>query len=212
MKKNILIAIGVISVALIFFINAKKTSGSSAKVNYEAGQYATDFKLKNIDGNTVSLSEMKEAKGFIIIFTCNTCPYSKMYEDRIMELASKYASKEFPVIAINPNDAERAPGDSFEQMKKRAKDRGFNFPYLYDETQEVTTAYGATRTPHVFVLKRETDKYLVAYAGAIDNNPQDGSTASKKYVENAVDNLLLGKEVEIKSAKSIGCSIKWKES
>ncbi|MFY0653644.1 MAG: thioredoxin family protein [Cyclobacteriaceae bacterium] len=211
MKRNILIAIGVLSVAMIFFINAKKST-SHAIPNYEVGDYANDFNLKNIDGSMVSMAGMKEAKGFIVIFTCNTCPFSKMYEERINELSMKYAGKGYPVLAINPNDKSRSPGDTFDEMKARASDKGFSFPYLYDETQEVASAYGASRTPHVFVLQREKEKYRVEYVGAIDNNHKDASLASKKYVEEAVDNLLSGKAVENKFTKAIGCGIKWRES
>ena len=211
MKKNLLISIGVLSVAMIFFINAKKTSSVST-IKYEAGDTATDFNLKNIDGSMVSMASMTEAKGFILVFTCNTCPFSQMYEDRIIELQSKYESKGYPVLAINPNDKATKPGDSYESMQKRAKEKGFNFPYLYDETQEVAIAYGATRTPHVFVVNKQDDNLKVAYVGAIDDNSKDDSMASKKYVEDAVDNLLDGKEVKTKSTKAIGCTIKWKAS
>ncbi|MEQ9288785.1 MAG: thioredoxin family protein [Cyclobacteriaceae bacterium] len=212
MKKNILITIGVLSVAMIFFINAKKTTLAVGSVNYEVGDFARDFNLKNIDGKMVSMSGVRDAKGFIVIFTCNTCPFSKMYEERIMELQTKYQPLGFPVMAINPNDKELSSGDSFENMKLRAKEKGFNFPYLYDETQEIASAYGATRTPHVFVLKRASDKYKVAYVGAIDNNHKDASMASKKYVEEAVDNLLSGKDVPTKFTKAIGCTIKWRDA
>lgn len=212
MKKNILITIGVLSVAMIFFINAKKTTLAVSSVNYEVGDFARDFNLKNIDGKMVSMSGVRDAKGFIVIFTCNTCPFSKMYEERIIELQTKYQPLGFPVMAINPNDKELSSGDSFENMKLRAKEKGFNFPYLYDETQEIASAYGATRTPHVFVLKRINDKYKVAYVGAIDNNHKDASMASKKYVEEAVDNLLSGKDVPTKFTKAIGCTIKWRDA
>ncbi|MEQ6119921.1 thioredoxin family protein [Reichenbachiella sp. MALMAid0571] len=212
MKKNILISTGVLSVVLIFFVNAKKTSILENSEKYEVGDYARDFNLKSTDGTMVSMAGMKEAKGFIIIFTCNTCPFSKMYEERIKELHTEYSTKGFPVIAINPNDQDLSPEDSFESMKARAKAQKFNFPYLQDETQEIVTSYGASRTPQVFVLLKEKDKYKVAYEGAIDNNHRDASMASKKYVKEAVDNLLLGKEVQTKFTKAIGCSIKWKES
>ncbi len=212
MKKNLLLTTGVICVALIFFINAKKSTPGETPVAYEVGDYATDFNLKNIDGSMVSMAGMKDAKGFIVIFTCNTCPFSKMYEDRIKELSAKYKPKGFPVIAINPNDTNASPGDSFEKMQARAKEKGFNFPYLYDETQATTAAYGATRTPHVFVLSREKEKYRVAYIGAIDNNHKDASLADKKYVEEAVDSLLTGQKVETTFTKAIGCTIKWKDS
>ena len=212
MKKNILMAIGLLSVVLIFFVNAKKSAEGSSEIKFEVGEYATDFNLKDVNGNMVSMSGMRDAKGFILIFTCNTCPFSKMYEERIVELTTKYTPKGFPVIAINPNDGNRSPGDSYNEMKVRAKEQGFNFPYLYDETQETTKAFGASRTPHVFVLNKEGDKLKVEYVGAIDNNYRDASLASKKYVEQAVDNLLKGKQVETKFTKTIGCSIKWKES
>lgn len=212
MKKNILMAIGLLSVVLIFFVNAKKSAEGSSEIKFEVGEYATDFNLKDVNGNMVSMSGMRDAKGFILIFTCNTCPFSKMYEERIVELTTKYTPKGFPVIAINPNDGNRSPGDSYNEMKVRAKEQGLNFPYLYDETQETTKAFGASRTPHVFVLNKEGDKLKVEYVGAIDNNYRDASLASKKYVEQAVDNLLKGKQVETKFTKTIGCGIKWKES
>jgi len=212
MKKNILISIGVLSVVLIFFVNAKKTSTFENPEKYKVGDYARDFNLKSTDGTMVSMAGMKDSKGFIIIFTCNTCPFSKMYEERIKELHTEYAPKGFPVIAINPNDQNTSPEDSFESMKARAKEQKFNFLYLQDETQEIVTSYGASRTPQVFVLHREKDKYKVAYEGAIDNNYRDASNASQQYVKEAIDNMLIGKEVQTKSTKSIGCSIKWKES
>ncbi len=180
---------------------------------YQVGDYATNFKLKNIDGNMVSLSDYADAKGFMVIFTCNTCPYAKMYEERIIELHKDYADKGFPVIAINPNDPNQSPGDSFAEMKARAATKKYPFPYLLDETQDITRAYGATRTPHVFLLKKEgADKFKVAYIGAIDNNYRDAKAANDKYVRNAVEALLSGKPVMNKSTKAIGCGIKWQEA
>ena len=179
---------------------------------YSVGDYATDFKLKNVDGKMVSMSDYKSAKGIIVIFTCNTCPYSKIYEDRIIAINDKYSAQGFPVIAINPNDPERQPGDLYELMQERAKQKGFTFPYLVDETQEITRAYGATRTPHVFLLKKEQSKYKVAYIGAVDNNHKSASKATQKYVENAIEALKAGKEVSTDFTKAIGCTIKWRET
>jgi peroxiredoxin len=182
------------------------------KDGYKVGDFASDFKLKNIDGNMVSLADMKDAKGFVVIFTCNHCPFSKLYEDRIIALHKKYAAKGFPVIAINPNDAKIQPEDSFENMIVRAKEKNFPFHYLQDETQEVASAYGAARTPHVWVLKKETaDKLRVCYVGAIDNNADDAQKASEKYVERALDELLAGRKVSKENTKAIGCTIKWRE-
>ena len=176
----------------------------------KVGDQALDFNLKNIDGQMVSLAGNSEAKGYILIFTCNTCPYSVAYEDRIIELHQKYASKGYPVVAVQPNDTQRSPGDSFDKMKQRAKEKGFDFPYLIDETQEVTRTYGATNTPHVYVLDRASnDSFTIKYIGAIDNNSRDASAADKHYVEDAVDNLIKGNPVETNKTKAIGCTIKW---
>ncbi|GAA5035627.1 thioredoxin family protein [Marivirga lumbricoides] len=179
---------------------------TSEKEGYKVGDTATDFSLKNVNGEMVSLKDFEDVKGYIVIFTCNTCPYSIAYEDRIIELQTKYAKQKFPVIAINPNDDKRSPKDSFKEMKVRAKEKMFNFPYVYDETQEITKAYGATNTPHVYVL--DADR-TVKYIGAIDNNTKSAKDADKKYVEDAVNALLAEKEVPVKETKAIGCTIKW---
>lgn len=188
------------------------TASINPESGYKVGSEAMDFSLKNTDGKMVSLSDYRDAKGFIVIFTCNTCPYSKLYEDRIIALDRKYASQGFPVIAINPNDPTVQPEDSYENMKIRAKEKGFTYPYLVDGTQNITKAYGATRTPHVFVLQKQAGGNKVAYIGAIDNNHKDAKQADKKYVEKAVDALLSGQSVKENFTKAIGCTIKWKES
>ncbi|WP_242132785.1 thioredoxin family protein [Aestuariivivens marinum] len=199
-----------IALALVLFtmLGAFKNSKSSLSNGYQIGDVVNDFKLKNIDGNMVSLSDYKDAKGFIITFTCNTCPYAVMYEDRIIELNNKYAPKGYPVIAIMPNNTNVKPGDNFEAMKKRAKTKGFTFPYLIDKEQTVFPKFGATRTPQVFVLKKTKKGSVVKYIGAIDDNYKDASEVNTKYVENAVKALLEGREVEQKETKAIGCSIK----
>jgi peroxiredoxin len=177
---------------------------------YKVGDKADDFKLKNIDGSVVSLSDYEDAKGFVVIFTCNGCPYAVAYQDRIIDLDKKFKSKGYPVIAINPNDIDIKPEDSLEGMKKRSKEKGFTFPYLKDETQEVYRTYGATRTPHVYVLQKEGDDLVVKYIGAIDNNYQDASKADEKYLENALIALGNGKDPDPSFTKAIGCSIKSK--
>ena len=133
------------------------------------------------------------------------------YEDRINDLNKKYASKGYPVVAINPNDAEKYPSDDYDGMVKRAIEKGFTFPYLQDETQNIARNYGASRTPHVFILKKEKGDYIVKYVGAIDDNADEASAVKEKYVENAVDNLLTGKTVKLDFTKAIGCTIKWKK-
>lgn len=173
---------------------------------YKIGDTIEDFSLKNIDDKMVKLSDYKKAKGFIIIFTCNMCPYSVANEDRINALDAKYKSKGFPVIAINPNDPKASKGDGFEDMKVRAKEKGFTFPYLFDEGQKVYPKFGASKTPHVFIVSKKSMK--VEYIGAIDNSSKNPDAVTEKYVENAVDALLAGKKIEKTETKAIGCTIK----
>lgn len=200
-----------VGVALIIAISAfaiDKVSVSKTDVGYKIGDTATDFELKNIDNAMVSLSQYKDAKGFIVIFTCNHCPYSVAYEDRIIELDKMFKSKGFPVIAINPNNPKAYPDDSFDSMKVRAKEKGFTFPYLFDDGQKIYPQYGATKTPHVYVLEKSGKQNVVRYIGAIDNNYKDASSATEKYVEDAVNALLKGEKVPVEITKAIGCSIK----
>jgi peroxiredoxin len=202
MKTLKLLAVVVLACTLSAF--TIKTEGKG----YEIGDIATDFSLENIDGNMVSLADFKDAKGFIVVFTCNTCPYAVAYEDRVEALNKKYADKGYPVIAIMPNNTDVKPGDSMEAMKARAKAKGFTFPYLMDEGQKVYPRYGATKTPHVYILEKTKKGNEVKYIGAIDDNYKDASAVNDKYVENAVDALLQGKEVEVNRTRAIGCSIK----
>jgi len=189
-------------------INAKKMENTSEHKGYKIGDAATDFKLKNVDNKMVSLSDYKNAKGYIVIFTCNHCPYAKAYQDRIIALNNKYAAKGYPVIAINPNDPKLVPDDSFEAMQVRAKEKGFTFPYLFDDGQKIFPQYGATKTPHVYVLQKEKGKNIVRYIGAIDDNYANANDVSHKYVETAVDDLLAGKPIAQTTTLAIGCSIK----
>ncbi|MEP7320236.1 MAG: thioredoxin family protein [Panacibacter sp.] len=175
------------------------------------GKFAPGINLKNVDDKVVSFDGYPSAKGFIVIFTCNTCPYSKRYEQRIINLNNKYAPLGFPVIAVNPNDPVSSPGDSFEEMKKHALSAKFNFPYLYDEGQLVTTAYGARNTPHVFVISKTPQGNIVEYTGAIDNNTENADAVATKYVEAAVDALLSDTKPTVTVTKAIGCRISWKK-
>lgn len=195
--------------AIIGVLFAFTVSKSDNAVNgYKVGDVATDFSLKNIDGKKVSLKDFKDAKGYIVVFTCNHCPYAKAYEDRIVALDKKYKKQGYPVIAINPNNPEKLKDDSFENMQVRAKEKGFTFPYLLDEGQKIYPQYGATKTPHVYVLQKTAKGNVVKYIGAIDDNYEDEAAVTKKYVEDAVNSLLKGKEVSVKETKAIGCSIK----
>jgi peroxiredoxin len=218
MKKSIVLFACFAVAALIFtsttYLEIDKNEASISSSSdiqiggYKIGDTAADFNLKNIDGKMVSLADYPDAKGYIVIFTCNSCPYAVMYEDRIIELHNNFASKGYPVIAINPNDVNIKPTDSFENMQKRAEEKGFDFPYLYDEKQDIFPVYGATKTPHVFLLN---NKKVVEYIGAIDDNAQDASAVSQKYLENAITALENGEKPDPASTRAIGCSIKYKK-
>lgn len=175
---------------------------------YDIGDTVTDFELLNIDGNMVSMADFPEAKGFVVVFTCNHCPYAVFYEDRLVDMQNTYSEMGYQVIAINPNDPEVKPEDSVDNMKIRAAEKGFNFPYLFDEGQRIYPQFGATKTPHVFLLDAS---HVVRYIGAIDDNPQDASAVKVNYVSNAIAALEAGTDPDPSSTKAIGCSIKKKK-
>ncbi len=189
---------------ILFFVSIISISAQG----YKVGDLATDFKLKNVDGKIVSLSDYPQAKGFIVVFTCNHCPYAQAYENRLIALDKTYKAKGYPVVAINPNNPAIEPKDSYDQMIKRAKEKGFTFPYLFDDGQKVYPAYGAIKTPHVFVLQKTDKGNVVRYIGAIDDNYENASAVKTPYVANAVDALLAGNLVAVTSTKAIGCGIK----
>ncbi|MBL7711402.1 MAG: thioredoxin family protein [Chitinophagaceae bacterium] len=196
---------GVIALCSIAFVSQAQDAG------YKPGSEVADFKLKNVDGKTVSLSSVNDAKGYIVVFTCNHCPYAKAYEDRIIALHQKYAGQGYPVIAINSNDPKVAPDDSYSKMKERAKEKQFPFVYLYDDKQEIAKRFGAVRTPHVYLVQNSGNQKIVRYIGAIDNNWEDAAAADQHYVAQAIDELNAGKPVAMQETKAIGCTIKWKK-
>jgi peroxiredoxin len=204
MKKSVKYLSALVLLVLVSAFNVNNPVSGG----YQIGDVAEDFSLKNIDGKMVSMADYDDAKGFIITFTCNTCPFAVMYEDRIQALNEKYEPKGYPVIAIMPNNTDVKPGDALPEMKKRAKEKGFTFPYVIDEGQKVYPKYGATKTPHIYLLEKTDKGNVVRYIGAIDDNHNDASAVKVKYVENAVDALLNGEEVQQKETKAIGCSIK----
>jgi len=183
----------------------------STSKGLQVNDVAPDFTLINVDGQSLHFYDyIKEQKGAIVIFTCNHCPYSIKYEDRIIALDNKFRSLGFPVIAINPNDPEVEPKDSYELMKVRAQEKSFPYPYLFDEGQKVYPQYGATRTPHVFLVHNDNGQAIVKYIGAIDDNTDDASAVKEKFVENAIESLMKSEPVAKDFTKAIGCSIKKK--
>lgn len=195
---------------LLLFVSVFFIAGFASDIPtpYKIGDKATDFKLKSVDGKMYSMADFKAAKGFIVVFTCNHCPFAKKYEDRINDLAKKYKPQGYILLAINPNDPAVEPDDSFELMKVRAKEKGFAFPYLVDEGQKIYPQYGATKTPHAFLLDKNL---IVRYIGAIDDNVDSASEVKEKYLENAIAALETGKTPSPEITKAIGCSIKAKK-
>ncbi len=203
---KILTAIALLVVVSAFAV--RQLGDGNLKSGYGVGDIAEDFWLENIDNTKMGQKSFPDAKGFIVIFTCNTCPFSVANEDRIIALDIKYKNIGYPVIAVNPNNPEAKPGDSFEAMQVRAKEKGFTFPYLFDEGQKVYPKYGATKTPHVYLLEKTDEGNIVKYIGGIDDNSRNAANVKVRYLENAVDALIEGKSIEIKETKAIGCSIK----
>lgn len=176
------------------------------------GSVAPDFSLKNVDGRTVSLSDYANEKGVMVIFSCNPCPYVIAYEDRLIGLHNQFASQGVPVVLINPNDPGQQPADSFDEMKKRAAEKKYPFPYLADHDQTVYPLYGATRTPEIFLLKNEGGgKFVVVYTGTVDDNYQDAGAVTEPYAANAVKAMLAGGTPDPATTVAIGCSIKTKK-
>ena len=193
---------------ITLFFSAPVAGVFSTTSGYAVGDVATDFSLPNVDGTNVSLADFPTAKGFIVVFTCNTCPYSVAYEDRIIALDKQFKSKGYPVIAINPNDPAAKAGEEMEAMQERAREKGFTFPYLQDVGQTIYPQYGATRTPHVYILEKQGTQLKVAYIGAIDDSSRDADAVEQTYVEDAVEALLEGNKPSTTQTKAIGCSIK----
>lgn len=196
-------------VLFLAFAAAFLSASAQDAIGYKVGDKAKDFKLKSVDGKLYGMKNFKNAKGFIVVFTCNHCPFAVKYEDRINDLARKYKEQGYILLAINPNDPAAQPLDSYEAMQTRAKEKDFAFPYLFDEGQKIYPQFGATKTPHVFLLdKRRTVRYI----GAIDDNVDDASAVKERYLENAIAALEKGEAPTPAVTKAIGCSIKTKKT
>ncbi|MBI3619134.1 thioredoxin family protein [Candidatus Peregrinibacteria bacterium] len=170
------------------------------------GDAMPSFTLPSVDDSMVDSATLS-ADVLVVIFTCNHCPYAQAYEDRIVELAKKFQAKGVQFILVNSNDATNYPDDSFENMKLRAKEKGYFFPYCVDETQEVAKAYGALCTPHCFVF--DHDRKL-RYKGRVDDNWKEPSGVKEHNLHDAIASLIEGKTPPTSEANAIGCSIKWK--
>lgn len=176
----------------------------------KAGDTAPDFKLKNVDNKEVSFASFPKAKGYIVVFTCNTCPYAVGYEQRIIDLDKKFKPQGYPVIAINPNDPEASKADTFDKMQDLAKEKKYPFPYLLDPGQKITDEYGAKRTPHIFIVSKTAKGNVVEYVGAIDNDPEGTKADKVKYAEDVIAALKSNQKPALTQTKEIGCTVKRK--
>jgi peroxiredoxin len=181
-----------------------KSGAETLKVGNKAPSFSN---LPATDGKSYSLDSFKDSKAVVVSFTCNHCPYAQAYEDRFIALANEYTPKAVAFVAINPNDDVNYPDDNFENMKARAAEKHFPFPYLRDESQEVAKAYGAVCTPHLFVL--DASRNLV-YEGRIDDNWKQPAQVKSQDLRNAIEDVLAGRPVKTPNTNPMGCSIKWK--
>jgi glutathione peroxidase-family protein len=178
--------------------------------SYQVGSIIKDFSLMDVSGKTISMSEYKGAKGFIIVFTSNSCPFSKLYEQRLNELNGKYKGLGYYLIAINPNDPSKNPEDSFENMKLKSSEQNMDYRYLFDEEQRVSALFNPQKTPQAFVVNVENHLFKIVYSGAIDDNASNEKAVKTRLLENAIDELVAGNKVSVQTSKPVGCSVKWK--
>ncbi|MHC4984606.1 MAG: thioredoxin family protein [Planctomycetota bacterium] len=174
----------------------------------ELGQSAPDFSLPGVDGKDHALADFADAKLLVVGFTCNHCPFVVGSEDRMNALLADYAPQGVAMVCINSNETDGHPTDSFYHMVERAKEKGFAFPYLRDESQDVALAYGALRTPHFYVFDAER---LLRYTGRMDDNPMTPGEETTRELRDALDDLLAGREVAVPLTNPVGCNVKWKD-
>lgn len=198
--------LSLLTIVLLSFLLCSNKSGKRPSA---LGKEIANFSLRNIDGKTFSLNDDKTAKGFIVVFTCNHCPFAKLYTGRFNALDKKYKALGVPLLAINPMDTLVYEEESFEKMKKKAHTEKFSFPYLQDNLQTVAKAFNANHTPQAYVIWKENGKWLVKYSGAIDDNGQEPQKANP-FVANAVNELLHSKPVSNPETLSFGCGINYR--
>jgi len=196
--------------ACLFISSLAIQAQTPAAKGYTVGDAVAEFQVRNIDNQFVNLANYTNQKGVVVVFMANHCPFSKAYEDRLMAIHNKFATQGYPVLAVQTSDVTIYPEDAYEAVQSRSRDRGFPFPYTIDESQSVARAFGAIRTPQVFVLTRAGGKFLVQYMGAIDDNPQDAAGVQKHYLDDALVSLTTSRVVQINNTRPIGCAVKWK--
>ena len=210
-------SLGILAAIVLLFLAPEFSRSAQQKVKtLEIGRQAPDFNRPGVDGRNYRLADFADAKILVVVFTCNHCPTAQAYEDRIKKLTSDYKSKGVAVVAISPNDPQAVRldelgysdmGDTFEEMKIRVRDKGYNFPYLYDgKTQAITLAYGAVATPHLFIFDNQRK---LRYAGRFDDSEKTPKQVKSNDAINAIEAILAGGKVPVEKTMAFGCSIKW---
>lgn len=206
MKKPILITLLLVLAAGGYwaFVPAENEPIDELEIGAKAPM--TGVEIQDVSGEMITLDEVAEENGLLVIFSCNTCPWVDRWEDRYNPVANLAKENGIGTIALNPNSSARDKGDGFEDMKERAKDRGYEFYYALDENSKIAEAFGATRTPHIFLFNSDME---LVYRGAIDDNARSAENVEEPYLKNAINELTEGKEITVKTSKSLGCTIKW---
>ena len=197
-----------LAIALVVTMGFNAEAGKSETLALGAEARATDLEMKGTDGKMYTLDSVRGEKGTLVIFSCNSCPWAVKWESRVASIGNAYRGRGFGVIVINPNDPARVAEDSFDEMVTRAKTLSYGFPYVVDPESQVARAFGASRTPEVFLFNA---KGKLAYHGAIDDNASDANAVEAAYLKDALNALLAGKDISISETKALGCSIKFSE-
>ena len=196
-------SIKLLAVAVVAFISFGFILGEVLPIGSDLPM--RDVMMKNATGKEISLEKAAGKNGLLVMFSCNTCPYVIKNQERTLAAAKQAASYQFGTILLNSNEAQRSAEDSYTAMKTYAKDQGYTFPYTMDDNSLIADAFGATRTPECFLFD---NNMKLVYHGAIDDNPSDAASVSKRYLEAAMKQVIDGEEVAVKESKSVGCSIK----
>lgn len=201
--KNLFNKVLAISLFLTFYHSA------SCQVGYKVGDKINNFTLTNvIDNAQVSLSDYLKYKGVVLVFTSPSCPFAKLYEDRLLKLANEFGTRDVKFIFVNPNNPQTNPEDNESEMVKRAKSKNYTFPYLVDNGQQLCGSFGATKTPEAFLLKNINGSFVLQYKGAIDDNPQVATDVSNNYLRDAIGSMTSNAAIKVTEKRAAGCMIK----
>jgi peroxiredoxin len=199
------ISISMVLAALVLSVAASASAQDALAIG--AAPPMSDVPMRGVDGRSVSIADVAGARGTLVIFTCNHCPWARAWESRIVELGNAYRERGIGVVAINPNDPAQQADDGYEPMRTRAREAGMRFPYVVDETSGVARAFGATRTPEVFLF--DAQRRLV-YHGSVDDNAHEPDAVQQRYLRDALEALLAGRPIAQATTRSMGCTIKWR--